>query len=437
MGECAGSQSGGGAGSTQGEYDTTRVRARVLARTSPEGYSTYVHATGATAILVACLGLGACAEDGPGDRADLGYIDDQLSPADRVHWPGLDRAGRREIPFLTGFANGRPAGYWFLGLAGPETADVFFVCQDGDGACPLDEHRRIAWDRLIGAPLFSRVPGDPRYSPWWQVWTVRVPADHEPDSIRTIGTLFRVVGEGEARVERTIVDFGDVAGRYVGPRDAVVHAALVLRGTELMDNGGPMPEGGARRLAYSRYVGWRQGYRVELIDFSPSEGVLPAADDSADRPRMPSANIHIVYRPCDTEPAAEICDLPGPPGPRPVSEAGIGQDLTGDGSRSATNNILDALPCAPGTTTGRVYSPLWAVQRVELAAGEEFSLLDTTGDPGMSDLASVEDLLQAAADGRAQPPVPALSADGIRPLFFNCPSPAPEGFVPHPCAAAE
>ncbi len=348
------------------------------------------------------------------------WIDDALTPAERIHWPGVDHAGGRVVSLVNGFANDAPSSYWFFGLAGRETDDVFLTCREGDDACPLTRDGRIAWDRVVGKPLLARVPGDPRYSPWWQLWTVRVGSAYEPDSIRTIGQLFRAVGLGTARVDAEVLEDG---------RAALVHLPLVLRGTELEGNGGAMPDGTGRKLAIDRLEGWRQGLLVAFFDFSRSEGVFGASADGEARPRMPFANIYTFYRVCDGGAAdASICSVSVATAEshRLLSERGLGQDITGDGDLDDTNTVLGALPGAQVDVAEPPYSPLWAVSQVEIPRASPLRFVDDTRDQARSDVTSAADIRAAVARGDLSAPAPVMFPAGSdTPLFFNCPAPVP------------
>lgn len=370
--------------------------------------------------IVACVlcALGGCEPPADGGVPDAGeWVDDTLSAADRIYWPGVDHAGGRVVQLANGFANDGPAAYWFFGLAGRETDDMFVTCLDGDDACPLTPEGRIAWDRVVGKPLFSRVPGDPRYSPWWQLWTVRVDTAYEPDSIRTIGELFRAVGLGTARVETVLLDDG---------REAIAHLPLVLRGTELAGNGGTMPGGSDAMLPIERIVGWRQGLLVDAFDFTRSEGVFGAAVDSTARPRMPFANIYTFYCDCDGAPDTALCAIPSATtdNHRLFSERGLGQDITGDGDVDDTNTVLGAVPGAIIDSAEPPYSPLWSVSQVQLPLGSPLRLIDTYRDQNRSDVMSASALRAAVARGELEAPTPArLPPDTEATLFFNCPVP--------------
>lgn len=385
------------------------------------------------AFLAFCLPFG-CALP-PIDPGEDVWIDDTLTPAERVQWPGLERGDGRRVPFIRGFGEGGPIGYWFFGTATEETIDSFWFCREGDSSCPLDENHRLDWSTLVGDPLFSYVPGDPSYSPWWWMWTVILPDDVEPNSIRSLGSLFDMVGEGRVRVERTRTEFDD------GPSDTILHAPLVLRGTELEDNGGPMPDGVGRRLALERHVGWRQSRRVEFIDFSPQDGVFPSVPGGP-RPRMPVANLYIPYRSCDAVPMPRICELPGDAAPlrRPISERGLGQDITGDRDTNDTNNVAGALPCRRARPEEPPYSPLWAIRAIDVPDGSTLRFIDEGGEPDQTDIVSAQQLWDAVSAGLLPEPRSVTRGsligdpDDEAQLFFNCPIPVPEGHVPHPCA---
>jgi len=188
---------------------------RVLTGTPPARVARVSSATG---VVLALLSLAACTPPSShGPDPDLGPIDATLTYADRVNWPGIELGDHREIPFIHGFSTGRPAGYWFLGFAPRRTADSFWFCREGDTECPLDSHHRLNWGHIVGHPIFMRIPGQPGFSPFWELWTVRVPADFEPDSVKTMETLHAMDLAGEVTVAPEITDFGTIFGTAVGP----------------------------------------------------------------------------------------------------------------------------------------------------------------------------------------------------------------------------
>ncbi len=394
------------------------------------------------ALLAFAIGAAACTgTDSEGDP-DRGPLADTLSPEERAEWPGLDQANGRLIPLVTAFGDDAPSAYWFLGFGARRTADAFFFCRKDDARCPLDEHRRLDWSAIVGHPLFSRAPGDPDFSPFWQMWIVRVPPTFTPDSVKTVATLDRLVGSGVLSVERHRLDFGDWFGETVGPAEVVLHCALVLPGTELEGNGGPTPDGRDSMLPLASRAGWFEGHSVDFFDFSASDGVFPAARDSQTRALMRTANLYVLWRSCAAEPRPAICDLPGfaSPDRRPVSERGLGQDVTGDRDARDTNNVAGALPCSLRRPTERPYSPLWAPLAADLAPGADVPLIDTTGDQDLSDIRSVDALFEQVEAQRIAAPFvmeedetgnPVPGNDGL--VLFDCPVPVPVRFVPYPC----
>ena len=401
----------------------------------------------ANGVLVAAvamtLGTTGCGGDLATGDPDLGPIDDTLTYADRVNWPGIDHGASREITFIRGFGNGRPHGYWFLGFAARKTADSFWFCRDSDTACPLDEHQRLNWNTLVGHPLFMRIPGQSGFSPFWQMWTVRVPDDFEADSVKTIETLHRLELEGKVEVSALIQDFGERFGTFVGPQETLLHCALVLRGTYLGDSDVMMPDNSGPVLPLETRFGWHQGYRVDFVDFSPSDGVFPAAEDTETRPLMPFANIYIHWRSCDSVPRPPICDIPGysQSARRPVSERGLGEDLTGDSDPNDSNNVIGATPCELQRQAENPYSPLWSVNMVRIHANVDVGLIDSYGDQALSDIQSADDIFGRVDMGDFDKPEPQVEDETGNPvpgnegrLFFNCPAPVVQGYVPFPCA---
>lgn len=395
--------------------------------------------------VLLALVVPACVAADAGDP-DRGPLADELSAVDRAAWPGLDRSAGRVIPLVTAFGDDAPSAYWFLGFGSRRTSDAYFFCREDDTACPLDEHRRLDWAHLVGRPLFTRAPGDPDFSPYWQAWVVRVPPSFAADSVKTTQTLDRLVGAGVLRREPMQLDFGDLHGESVGLAQVVVHAALVLPGTELEGNGGLLPDGRGSMLRLETRAGWFGGHGVDFIDFSASDGVFPEARDSDERALMRTANLYVLWRSCASEPRPAICELPGfaSPGRRPVSERGLGQDITGDHDAQDTNNVAGALPCSLRRPTERPYSPLWAPLAADLALDADVALIDTHADQLRSDIRSVDALFEQVEARRLGTPVAMVEDETGNPVpgneglvLFNCPVPVPVRFVPFPCGNIE
>jgi len=392
-------------------------------------------------LLAAAVGCGG--SETSGDR-DLGPIDDQLPFEQRVAWPGVDQAAGRKALMLRGYAEGQQIGYWFFGFAARRTDDAFFFCREGDAACPLDEHHRLDWNHIVGHPIFTRIPGDPEFSAFWQMWIVRVPADFEADSVKTVESLDRLAQDGQVRASRFIMDFGVIDSVPVGPKEVVLHCALVLTGTELSHHDIPLldpPE--QRLLEIPKLFGWFQSHRVEFYDFSVSEGVFPAADENESRATMRTSNVYILWRDCADTPHPAICDFPGyaSQAQRPVSERGLAQDYNGDRDDTDTNNVFGASQCSlKRPSTEFTYSPAWSPRK--LVVPMSVGLNDSYVDEVQTDIWSADDVFRLVDDAQLAPPTVMTEDETGNPvegnqgrLLFDCPFAVTEDFVPYPCEA--
>ena len=117
--------------------------------------------------------------------------------------------------------------------------------------------------------------------------------------------------------------------------------------------------------------------------------------------------------------------------------------MNGDGDASDTNNVVGSLPCDRSPRVDEpAYSPLWAVRAVDVLPNSVVSLIDTTGDQRVSDVRSAGEMRLAVDAGVLGEPRAETNNSvfgGVEPvdsgqLFFNCPSPVREDFVPYPCA---
>jgi len=394
-------------------------------------------------VLIWVLGSMACSDNASGVDEDLGPIDSIVTFSDRINWPGIDRGDGREIDFIRGFGEGIPAAYWFTGFAARTTADSFWFCREGDEQCPLTPHEELNWDTLVGNPLFSKRPGQEGFSPFWQMWIVRVPADYSANAIKTTTTLNEMADKGMVTVTPFRKDFGTRLGRDTPPgQEVIMHCALVLTGTTLAENGGMMPDGSGPMKVVKNHFGWHEGYKVEFVDFSTTDGMFPKAEDSQNRPLMPFAKIYIMWQHCEGADQPSICDIPlaAAQGERPISERGLGQDITGDGDVNDTNNTIGALPCrVPMRSKENVYSPLWAVNKV-FVLDPAISLVDKTGDQSISDSQSVTNIFDGVDAGKYSKPEKQTEDSSGNPVpgnqgqvFFNCPNPVPANYVPFPC----
>ena len=100
------------------------------------------------------------------------------------------------------------------------------------------------------------------------------------------------------------------------------------------------------------------------------------------------------------------------------------------------------MPCELDREEENPYSPLWGVQATTVPAGSILSLLDTTSDQNVSDITSADLLFEAVDSGDLLEPEPQTEDSTGNPvpgndgqIFFNCPNPVADTFVPYPCSA--
>jgi len=384
-------------------------------------------------VLAAVLGLVACsAPKGPVVDDDLGRIDDVLDDLTKTVWPGVtDSDGNRFIRLLNGFFDGNPTSYWFTGFAPRVTADAFWFCRDGDDSCPLTPDGKLNGAALLGSPVFTRIPGEVDYSPYWRINVVRVGSDYQPNALKSTLSIERAEADGAVRVEPLVYDLND-SGEA---QQVITHCLLVLDATVLEGNGRDLvgtPGRPSRHMYPSQ--GWHKQYSVQLFDFSVVAGLLEPDPQSGDQPLMPAADIFVFARDCAGGSSSPVCDYTSALLPA-VSERGVEADLTGDGDLSDTNNVVAAFPgVEPANPNDRPYSALWAVSVVDIpvATDANVSLIDTTGDQQQSDVTSVAQMRALVSTGTLAEPVPMsetqagnriVGNDGK--VFFNCPAQVP------------
>lgn len=383
-----------------------------------------------TAIALALTS--GCGGGGPTAEEDLGPLDDVLDDLTKTVWPGLiDTEGNRFVRSINGFFDEAPTAYWFSGFAPRFTAEMFVFCRDGDETCPLLPAGLIDPTAMLGRPVFARIPGEAGYSPYWSVRVVRVGADYQPDDLKSVLGIQNAVADGRARIEPLLMDHGG----EIGVAEVITHCLLVLDGTTLERNGMDLidqPGVPSRRVLLGE--GWHKRYRVTFYEFGATDGLFAPDPDSGEVPLMPAANIYVMFRDCEAGSQAPLCQQSTGVFPS-VSERGVERDLTGDGDKSDTNNVIAAFPgIEPRDPLDRPYSPLWAVNVVRVVAERDADvrLIDTTGDQGESDITSVEAMRAAVTDGRLDPPEPMSETQAGNSIpgndgevFFNCPSQVP------------
>lgn len=387
-----------------------------------------------TSIVLAGVLAVACSQPVVDDtiEEDRGPVEAVLDEVALTVWPGNVRAdGSRYVRLLNGFFDGEASAYWFAGFASRNTVDVFWFCREGDSACPLDDLGVIDRTRTVGDPVFARVPGQHAYSPFWLIWTVRVPADYLADAIKSVSGIERAVEEGRARVERLIFDHGG----DIGPEMTVMHCLLVPDGTVLEGNGDDaVDQPGVPTRFIPEEAGWHDRYRVKFFDFTPNEGVSWPDPASESRPRMRAADIFVLFRDCAGGSQHPLCDLGGG-NLAAISERGVENDFTADGDKADNNNIISGFPRRVSSDPlDKLYSPLWKVNvvRVVAARDDELRLIDSTGDQNDTMVRDITTIRMLVDQGLLHPPEFISETDAGNPIegndgevFFNCPSQVP------------
>ena len=386
------------------------------------------------AVLVWALGASLCSAcDTPSKaEADLGPIEAVIDEVATTVWPGNVKAdGTRHIRRLNGFFNGEATSYWFIGFASRVTADVFFVCREGESGCPFDDQGAIAWDKLVGDPIFARIPGEAGYSPFWLSWVVTVGSDYTADDLKSVFGIEAATERGDVSVAQVVFDHGGT----VGPAEALLHCLLVLEGTELQDNGADLVgQPGIPTMEVPIASGWHKQYRVTFFDFTPSEGVFSPDPATESRALQPSSDIFVMFRNCAAGSDAPACQLVNAD-LAAVSERGVETDINADGDKADTNNVVVAVPGESPVTSGdKEYSPLWRVNVVKILPEHDaaVSLIDMTGGQNDTGVKSVETIRTLVDAGMVEEPEfmsEAMAGNSISgndgKVFFNCPSQVP------------
>jgi hypothetical protein len=241
------------------------------------------------------------------------------------------------VPLIHGFAAGQPVVYWDFGPSPDVAAPLFMLVREEEGALVPVDHPTI----------IDEIPGDPDYSPFWAVLTVKVTDRYDGELL----TSFAAVQEAE--------QLGLIEPPQLQPR--AVNCPAVARDVTLEVGGGAEP------VAPAAHFFWR-GMTVDYYDFGPfavEPGERPAAS-----PR------YVLRR----------------EGGEPLSEIVRGVDITGDGDRNDTNDVFPARADQDG------FSPLCRTVSVAVAAAT--MSIDSSGDETMAAISRATDLFDPdAVDG--------------------------------------
>ncbi len=234
------------------------------------------------------------------------------------------------VPLESGFAGGRLVRFWDFGPAPDHVVPLFrLVRRTGDTVTPLPH-----------PPIFSAVPGDVTYSPYWLVYQVEVTDKYQGELITSAAAL----NQAQAR--------GLVGSPHAMPGN--VNCPVVGKNVKLEvggDNPPLTPNG----------VFYYEGHQGFYFDFG-------ASALAANNVTVPTMDLDELRR----------------EGGDPVSEPVRGVDLDGDGDVTDTNDVF---PVAAGETG---YSP--RCQIVEITVPASTALIDTTQDQARSDVKAQSDL---------------------------------------------
>jgi hypothetical protein len=248
----------------------------------------------------------------------------------------------RVVPLVHGFAEGSPIAYWdFERVDTAGTMPLYRLCRRVSATtCTPVEHPYVV----------DALPGDDGYSHFGRLYEVEVS-----------GTW-----AGEIMPSREAIDDAVRDGLAVAPvrTDRYLHCPIVHREVrvEVRDGAtlGPVPV----------YV---RGTEARCVDFSATHGPRELADDRTGS--ISVRNVYVVFREGD-----EL----------PIHEAIRDEDLTGDGDRADTNNILGV------AFANASYTPLW--QPVTVTVPATYASIDTARDQTMADYRAASDMFTIDAD---------------------------------------
>lgn len=278
----------------------------------------------ALAALFACGCLDPLVSDEPGLS---GFILPAGSPVPSAHDdPSIERQIRLNdgveglVPRINAFAEGEPVATWDFGPAPSFAAPLFFlVRREGENIFSPVKH----------PPVIDAIPGDDAYSPFWAGLLVVVTESYEDQLLTSFDAVQEAV---ELGLVEAPIKTGEAANYPVVAGDVSL-------------------EVGDEELAPPSHLFWA-GMTVDYYDF----GRLKIANEV----NVPIADRYVLHR-VGNEPANEVL---------------LNVDITDDGDRNDTNDILTGRQGEDG------YSPL--CRTVEVAVSSDANTLDNPGrDPGV------------------------------------------------------
>jgi hypothetical protein len=238
------------------------------------------------------------------------------------------------VPLIHGFAAGQPVVYWDFGPAPDVAAPLFMLVRDDGGEMVQVDHPTI----------IDEIPGDPAYSPFWAVLTVKVTDLYDGELL----TSFGAVQEAE--------QLGLVEAPQL--QSFAVNCPAVARDVSLEVDEGAEP------VPPTSHFFWR-GMTVDYYDFGPF--AVEPGERPVDSPR------YLLRR----------------EGGEPLNEIVRGVDITGDGDRNDTNDVFSA------RAGEERFSPLCRTVSVAVAAAT--ASIDSSGDETMAAISRATDLFDPDA----------------------------------------
>jgi hypothetical protein len=304
--------------------------------------------------FVACAGcVGPLVSDQPGPGAVLPAGAPVPTLADVPLLAAKVQAGDGVgpvVPIISGFRGGASLRYWDFGPAPAATANLF-VLVDESGA------------RLSHPPILVYAPGDASYSPFLRVLAFTVTPKYAGQLITSAQALEDAENYGLVVGEPKVI--GAINAPVVGTDVRIARLA----------GGATAPNG----IAYYNGVAVPQ----------ETQGPVPVSPFGAPR----ACSRYVLRR----------------SGEEPISEVARGVDVTGDGDRNDTNDVMSLAPNPPGAPT---ISPV--CQTIQVVVANSARGIDTTRDDRTSD---VNDAAQLFAPGPISPLVVAFTAS---PEVRNC-----------------
>jgi len=258
------------------------------------------------------------------------------------------------IPLLSGFVNGKPVHFWSFGPVPTHSSPLFRLVRVSGSTTT----------RLPHPQIFTSVPGDIGYSPYWFVFEVPVTDAYQGQLITSAAALNEAQTLGLVGAPK--------------PRALNNDCPVVARDIRLEVGNGQPP------LA-AQSIFYYEGFQGVYYDF----GETALASDNV---TVPTTDLYELKR----------------QGGQILSEPVLGVDLDGDGDTKDTNDIFAAALGDAG------WSPRCRIVEVTVPAGT--SSIDTTRDETMADFEAASQLI-----GPGGTPIAgkALSVDPTD-TVFNC-----------------